>query len=210
MSIICPRCGRDESKVKFIDAFCVDCFQPRVEAPAKFAYMVCKSCGMMHLKGEWMPYNAAKVAAYIASKCKGDFTSATYDPDNQVMHFIIEKGDSRLEVERFTRLDKTVTTCPRCSRMSGGYFEGIIQLRGKKDKAHKIADSMIRRLSRSTFISKTDEKDEGVDIYVGDSKAVVSMMAELGYRCLITKKLVGQDEGKTLYRTTFLIRLDEK
>ena len=58
MSIICPKCGRDDdSKVKFIDAFCVDCYPIRVEAPSKFGMQLCKSCGMMYLKGEWMPYN---------------------------------------------------------------------------------------------------------------------------------------------------------
>jgi nonsense-mediated mRNA decay protein 3 len=207
MSIICPKCGRDESKVRFIDAFCVDCYPIRVEAPTKFGFKLCKSCGMMFLKGEWMPYNAKKVEKQIASKCKGDFTDATYDMDRQAVKFLIVKGDNKIETERFVRLDKTVTTCPRCSRISGGYFEAIIQIRGEQNKAQKLAATMIKRLEKLTFIAKTDEKDEGVDIYIGDSKAAVSLMAEMGYRTLITKKLVGQDEGKQLYRTTFLVRL---
>ncbi len=207
MSIICPKCGRDDTKVKFIDAFCVDCYPIRVEAPSKFGMQVCKSCGMMYLKGEWMPYNAKKISTYIASKCKGDFTEATYDMDNGVVKFLIVKGDNRIEAERFVRLDKNVTTCPRCSRISGGYFEAIIQLRGDPKKVAKSAESIMKRLEKLTFISKTEEKEEGIDIYAGDSKAVVGLMGELGLRTLISKKLVGQDEGKQLYRTTFLVRL---
>ena len=148
-----------------------------------------------------------EISTYIASKCKGDFTEATYDMDNGVVKFLIVKGDNRIEAERFVRLDKNVTTCPRCSRISGGYFEAIIQLRGDPKKVAKSAESIMKRLEKLTFISKTEEKEEGIDIYAGDSKAVVGLMGELGLRTLISKKLVGQDEGKQLYRTTFLVRL---
>ncbi len=207
MSIICPRCGRNDSQVKFIDAFCVDDYPVRVEAPKKIEIKTCRNCSMMFLKGEWMPYSEKKISAFVESKCKGDFTEAKYDIPSQTVRFTIEKGGNRIEAERFTRLEKTVTTCPRCSRISGGYFEAIVQIRGERKNAQKLADSILKRLAKLTFISKTDEKDEGIDIYAGDSKAVVQLMSELGIRTLITKKLVGRDEGKSLYRTTFLIRL---
>jgi nonsense-mediated mRNA decay protein 3 len=206
MSIICPKCGRDNSSIPFVGAFCTDCYPIRVLAPAKIEVRVCKSCGMMFLKGEWMPSSPAKIAAYVASKCKGDFTDVMYDTERQVATFLIVKGDNKMEAERFVKLDRIVTTCPRCSRVSGGYYEAIIQLRGNAKQVESRAAAMMKKLAKVTFISKTEEKDNGVDIYVGDSKAVVGLMAELGMRALITKKLVGRDEGKQLYRTTFLVR----
>ena len=69
--------------------------------------------------------------------------------DNGVVKFLIVKGDNRIEAERFVRLDKNVTTCPRCSRISGGYFEAIIQLRGDPKKVAKSAESIMKRLGSS-------------------------------------------------------------
>lgn len=204
---ICPRCGRNDSQVAFIDAFCVDCYQVKLVVPPKLEMLQCKRCGMMHLKGEWMPRSERKIADYIVSKCKGEFERAEYDVERQMLTAFIVKGGNELKVERPVLLDVTITTCPRCSRMSGGYFEGIIQLRGDRKKVEKAAANILKRLEKKTFISKTDELDEGIDIYAGSSKAVVALMGELGFRTLISKKLVGRDEGKQLYRTTFLVRL---
>lgn len=207
MSIICPKCGRDSDSVPFIDAFCVDDYPVKVECPRKLEVLTCKSCGMMFLKGEWMPSNPNKIAAYLVSKCKGDFADATYDIDRQIMTFLIVKGESKIKIERPVILEKTTTTCPRCSRISGGYFEAIIQLRGDPKKVERTAASIMKKLPGKTFISKTEEKDGGIDIYAGSSKAVIQLMGEMGIRTLISKKLVGRDEGKQLYRTTFLMRL---
>jgi nonsense-mediated mRNA decay protein 3 len=207
MSIICPKCGRDSDSIPFIDAFCVDDFPIKVQCPAKLEIMSCKACGDMHLKGEWMPSNPRKIAAYIESKCKGDFAEAKYDIIRQMVTFTIVKGDNKMQVERTVLIDKKITTCPKCSRISGGYFEAIIQLRGDPKKVEKTAASIIKKIGKATFITKTEELDEGTDIYAGSSKAVIMLMGELGLRTLMTKKLVGRDQGKQLYRTTFLIRL---
>jgi len=204
--IICPKCGRDSSAVRFIGAFCIYCYPVRFEAPAKLELKRCKNCDLMHLRGEWVPYSEKKIGAYIVSKCKGEFTHAEYDFARQVVKAVLEKDGDVIGIERPVRLDVTITTCPRCSRISGGYYEAIIQLRGDRKKCEKQAAMILKRLVKKTFISKTEEKEEGIDIYVGDSKAVVGLMGELGVRALITKKLVGRDEGKTLYRTTFLVR----
>jgi nonsense-mediated mRNA decay protein 3 len=100
--------------------------------------------------------------------------------------------------------------CPDCNKISGDYFEAIIQLRGDPKKVEKYAIMLIDRLEKKTFINKTEDSKNGVDIYVGNSKAVVSVINEIKYRCLITQKLVGADQGRRLFRTTFLIRFDEK
>ena len=42
-----------------------------------------------------------------------------------------------------------------------GYFEAIIQLRGDRSKMDKYADMFIKRLQKKTFITRTEEKDEG-------------------------------------------------
>jgi nonsense-mediated mRNA decay protein 3 len=206
--IICPKCGRSNEAVKFIEAFCIDCYPYKFKLPEDLELQVCKRCERMLFKGEWMPYNSKKIEEYVVSKCKGDFSSAKYDIDNGVVIFTIKKGDAQIDIERFVELKKMVTICPRCSRISGGYYEAIIQLRGNDAKIAKYNRILTEMLKKSTFISKSEEKDEGTDIYVGSSKAVVGVITELGLRTKITRKLAGLKDGKRFHRVTFLLRFD--
>lgn len=205
--LVCPRCGRGNDKVHFIDAFCVDCYPLNVSAPADVSIEKCKRCGMMHFRGEWGPYSPKKIASHVESKCRGDFARAEYNIDAQAVTFTIVKDDEKLTVRRTVPFNITETVCPKCCRISGGYYEAIIQLRGgSRAKQETYAAMLVRKLEKVTFITKTEEKDEGLDLYVGHSKPVVRLMADLGVRSTISKKLVGRDQGKRLYRTTFLIR----
>jgi len=205
MSIICPKCGRSSSEVEFIDAFCKDDYPIRIKTPDRMEFEVCTRCERIRLQGEWTPFGQKKVSDYIVSKCRGEFESAEYDVERQTAVFVMKAGG--VKIDRFIPLEMKKTICQQCSRISGGYFEGIIQLRGDRAKMRKMADQLIKKLAKTTFIAKEDDKDEGLDIYVGSSKAVLKVVTDLGLKSLITKKLIGRDEGKRLYRTTFRVRL---
>jgi nonsense-mediated mRNA decay protein 3 len=206
--LVCPVCGRTSDRIAFIEAFCIEDYPVNVKVPDRMEMERCKRCGSMHLRGEWMQFNEGKIARLVASRCRGDFKEATYDVGRQTAVMTIIKDGKEIKVERRVPLEMTETICPRCSRISGGYYEGIIQLRGKdREKMERYAAMLVKRLEKKTFITKTEEKDEGLDLYVGNSKAVVELMGALGVRTIISKKLVGRDQGKRLYRTTFLIRL---
>lgn len=205
LNLICPKCGRTNDKIDFIEAFCIDCFPIRLVLPPKVTFERCVRCGRMKFRGDWTAYNERKISDFILSKCKGDFESAEYDFEKQMVAFETKSG---AKIEKNLLLEFAKTICQQCSRISGGYYEGIIQLRGNRTKMDKYAEKMIEKLEKITFITKTEEKDEGLDLYVGRSKPVVKLMSDLGLKTLITKKLVGRDQGRRLYRTTFLIRLE--
>lgn len=202
--IICPRCGRSSRDIEFIEAFCRDCAPVRLECPSRVELEVCTRCGRAKVRGEWTSAGQRKIADLVLSRCKGDFESSSYIEETATAKFDFPSGN---KLERTVILDRKKTICQDCSRISGGYFEGIIQIRGDRAKAERLAEALILKLQKATFISKTDEKDEGIDVYIGSSKAVVAVVTEMGLKTLITKKLVGRDQGKRLYRTTFLIRL---
>ncbi len=204
-AIVCPKCGRTSDEVEFIDAFCIYDYPLNIKTPDRVELEQCTRCGRIRIRGEWTPYSEKKVADLVLSRCKGDFEEASYDMAYQTASFLVRKGSAR--VERKIPLDIRRTICPQCSRISGGYFEAIIQLRGDQAKAEKLAGTLLKRLEKKTFVTRTEEKDEGLDLYIGNSKAVVALMGELGLKVLITKKLVGREEGKRLYRTTFLVRV---
>lgn len=113
-------------------------------------------------------------------------------------------------------------SCDRCSRISGGYFEGVVQVRAagrplsprEREVAARIACDVEERLqeggSRLSFISRmTDE--EGLDIVVGQSamgeRIAQEITGALGGRYTVHPKLVGEKDGKRLYRITYSLRL---
>jgi nonsense-mediated mRNA decay protein 3 len=202
--LICPRCGRSSRGLRFIEAFCIDCAPVRLECPQKVEIEVCTRCLRIKLRGEWTPSSEKKIENILISRCRGEFVGFSYDHEAGQVEFELGSG---VKLRRDLLLEMKKTICQQCSRISGGYYEGIIQLRGNPEKAEKYAEKLVGRLGKSTFIAKVDEKEEGIDIFVGSSKAVVSLMSDEGVKALITKKLIGRDQGKRLYRTTFLIRL---
>ena len=202
--LICPKCGKKSSQIEFVDAFCIDCYPVKIKIPDELEFERCTRCERTRFGGEWMHYNEQKFAKHIIDKCKGEFESAEYDLDRQVATFLMSA--SKTKIERMIPVNIKKTICQQCSRMSGGYYEAIIQLRGDPLKVRGHAEMFIKKLAKRTFIAKEDEKDNGLDIYVGNSKVIVEIVADLGLKTLITKKLIGRDQGKRLYRTTFLIR----
>ncbi len=205
--LICPKCGRSEEEVKFIESFCIDDYPLSIKVPDKEELERCKRCGRMLFRGEWAPYDEKKIEKHILGRCRGEFSGASYDFGRQVIAFTIKRGGKELKVEKQVPLLIRTGMCQRCNQISGGYYQGIVQLRGDRARVEKYAKMLIERLEKDTFISKTEEKDGGIDLYVGSSKAVLAAVTRLGVRALITKKLIGREEGKRLYRTTFAIRL---
>lgn len=207
MELICPKCGVSNREAPFSGPFCIKCRPVEIDCPKRMEFIRCSKCKRVRLKGNWVEADEAKLAKEVISKCKGDFMSGTYDFRKQEATFFV--GDRRqvFPVKQKIKVNVVKNICPECSRKSGGYYEGIIQLRGKKGKVKKAQRDLKKMLLKRTFITKEEELKEGVDLYIGESKAVVELLAELGLKAKITRKLAGQKEGKRLYRTTFLIRL---
>jgi nonsense-mediated mRNA decay protein 3 len=113
--------------------------------------------------------------------------------------------------------------CDRCSRISGGYYEGVVQVRAErrqlstyeKDTVARIACDVERQLlgggERLSFVSRIDELKEGMDIVVGTQHLgqviTSSVTAALGGRFSTHPKLVGEKNGRPLYRITYSLRL---
>lgn len=210
---MCPKCGASPDAKPFIGTFCVDCYPVRVDAPHKASITVCKRCGAMSIGGEWKAQTDERMQRALTRGVSASekIRKAKYDHDNEVLLITLEKDGNEITVKKRFELEMVNTTCPRCSRISGGYYEAIIQLRGDEKKVAKHAKMLAKRLEQETFISKTKEEADGYDMYVGNSKAVLALMNELGLRCLITRKLAGvKESGKRAYRTTFLLRFGEK
>lgn len=205
---ICPRCGAKEGSKPFVGPFCMDCCHFRLEVPEGLQVSRCKRCGRMKMRGEWVPFSERRIAEYVKGKFRGEFTSAEFFPEERKAVFTIEKDGKTITIEKRVGLEARVEMCPDCSRRAGGYFEAIIQLRGNPARIAKYARIFGERLEgKGTFVSKVLEGKDGVDLYAGSTKAVLSLIKELGLTHGISTTLAGQKQGKRLYRSTFSIRL---
>jgi len=114
------------------------------------------------------------------------------------------------------------TTCAVCSLVRACYYEAILQVRGEKkipaDKLEKIRRALMSyadkamKDDRKIFISKVEEKPEGLDFYLS-SIGLARSMAEIlknnfHAKVIETAKLIGQERGgKRKFRVSVLARL---
>ncbi|MBU0586647.1 hypothetical protein KJ780_03975 [Candidatus Micrarchaeota archaeon] len=206
---ICPRCGASEDSKKFLGPFCIDCTQFSIKIPDRIDLERCKRCGKMRIRGKWINISDAKLNEHICGKFKGEFDGVEFILDGNIAVFTVKKAGDEIKIEKKINFEINEVICPECNKQSGGYFEAIVQLRGKPERIKrylKIFENEIEK--QETFISKLVELKEGIDIYVGSTKAVIVIVKRLGLKYGISTTLAGQKQGKRLYRTTFAIRLE--
>ncbi|QSZ66717.1 NMD protein affecting ribosome stability and mRNA decay [Methanofollis aquaemaris] len=231
---VCPRCGKPSAGLcnvcRAAETEWLKC-EPRVES------IYCPVCDSQKHGKTWtdttvdhetMIHEIALSALTLHPDLRGAETSLTYRDPNPNRTFVDLTVSGKLygvevtgtcEVKIIWRKEQ----CDRCNRISGGYYEGIIQLRAtgrrpsgrEMDRAIRIAEEIEDGLQeggeRLSFISSIDEIRDGIDIIVGSQHIgqVISSQfcSALGGKMTTHPKLVGEKDGKRLYRVTYLVRL---
>jgi nonsense-mediated mRNA decay protein 3 len=117
------------------------------------------------------------------------------------------------------------TSCPRCNKLMGNYYEGTLQVRTRDRKMPEdLQEEIIERIyklvndhkknDRELFISKLSRLTTthgGIDVLLSSSTVGRMISRDLAdqYAAEVqeTAKLVTQKEGKDMYRVTFVVRL---
>lgn len=235
----CPTCGKDTDI--FFENLCHECFiktRTLIKCPAVLYSRICPTCGSVFKKGRW---SSREDEDKTIRECVSDLI----ETDKEAKDLEINLTPRQLDYSRYgmhidaigsikgakitaaadTEIRISWETCDTCSRISGGYYEGIVQIRADKripskdelKKCIEIAQDAARRSrekgERLAFISQTLDLEEGIDFYVGVIKlgkqicrAIVDVF---GGKFLEFPKLVGQKNGVDLYRITFAMRLPE-
>lgn len=199
MENFCPKCGKVS---KLIEGLCKECFSEKISMRlAHDRFLVCKECGKTGL------FDSIEDA--IRSRLKSDW-------EMKEMSFSIN-GD-KIAVDAKMRVGRNVfnksfefpvfiqkNLCRECSNIRGGYYESIVQLRGR--------DSFDDLLAKANN-ARAEEKKEGVDLYFtrrgGAAEFVAFLTRKFGVKPKETRSLVGQKGGKRIYRNTILVRLAPK
>ena len=138
--------------------------------------------------------------------------SCKYKPGSDYVSILFEgKGGEIIEHRHPIKIIEKKILSPMAGRASGGYFEAIVQLRGDKQQIERYRKKITKELLRYTFIAKTIELPEGVDIYVGQKERLQEIFHSMKLKSTRSKTLSGQRrDTKRLYRDTFLVRLGIK
>ena len=215
---ICPACGAKEAETEFSGPFCTACtasMEPAVTAGKDFTVVVCPACGTARAGNESFEYSEQALTRLVSSRTKENNANAVKilleKTKGGAFIATIEsvfKGGDR-EFKKRSRLKVTVEkrTCKDCTLKSGGYHLALIQLRGDPEQISRLAEKLVKRLEKESFVSGVEEKKEGIDIQVGSAKAAVSALKACDKSFIKTSTLIGAKQGKDVHRITLCVRL---
>lgn len=230
-SKFCPQCGKQTDE--FFDCVCKDCFKQGITLLApeslELSVSVCSHCGgffkgkeqtsiepavetavlkaIRKKYGPETPVEIAGLSVELAENKRRARVSITVKADISGVN-IEETGEFTAALKR--------TICERCSRIAGGYYAAIVQIRAEgripTDEELALAENITySSLGESDFVSKEQMLKEGLDIYVSSAeygrRIAKAIVKELGGNFSESKKLYGRKDGRDIYRVTFLVRL---
>jgi nonsense-mediated mRNA decay protein 3 len=126
--------------------------------------------------------------------------------------------------ELTTEVRLSYRSCNRCSRLSGSYYEAILQVRATNrhlndDEIKKAEDIVLDHLESAgqteqyAFLTKAVYIHGGVDFYIGSSniaRQISKILADrFKGRVKESSSLVGRHDGKEVHRITSIIRIPE-
>lgn len=233
---ICPTCG-GPSPDGDICARCRAAQIKWIECEPRITITRCPSCGAWKEAGAWT--DAYREIPEIATERV--LQAIHLDPRVEKPEFAVKIEDLSsnrsfadctvsasvltVPVEDSCRIEIAWNReqCDRCNRLSGSYYEGVVQVRAKGRKPYPFEMSIAARIAQDTedtlqeggdrlsFISRIDEYRDGLDITIGSQKIgqeiSSNIIRRLGGRVTTHPKLVGEKAGKQVYRITYSVRL---
>jgi nonsense-mediated mRNA decay protein 3 len=227
----CPKCGKQTEE--FFDSLCEDCFRDRITLlepeHLEVSLSVCTHCGG-YFKGKEQTSIEAVVEEFVKKEirkkhgygCGVLITGLRTEIGGEERRphvFLTAKAEiNGLEIEKNVEVAVSLKreTCERCSRIAGGYYAGIVQVRAEEriptDKELAQAEEIAYlSLDEEDFVSKVQMLKEGLDIYVSSmecgrriSRGIVK---KLGGGFSESRKLFGRKDGREIYRVSFSVRL---
>jgi len=208
MEKICPRCGNSSGTKRFFGDFCEDCYLGNIDLtlPMRIEIPFCKICRKVRA-AKWEELNKKVLESIVKKNAKGNYESfhvLSCGGNQYEAVFLVSHGSDYFEVKRKFSLKMNNSTCEECSRETSGYYEAIVQIRGKN--IDRWATKILKELRTRTFVSKYMEIDEGIDMYVGSRQAAAQVMGIFKLKPKVSDKLYGVKDGKRVYRRTYCIR----
>ncbi len=206
----CPICNASSSEVEFIGEFCAPCAGKRIsdKVPSEATIARCKACDRIRIAGAYFKPTPEAMQKAISLSLKGcafrildiDRTCVTLELMNAAGHKAI--------AEKRINMSYTKVLCDKCRKKAGSYYEAVMQLRGNPERVEKLSIKLNAYLERhGAFIARTEENDNGRDLYVSDKGLAAAFIARGRIVAMASYTLYGLKNGKRVYRHTYSIRL---
>lgn len=231
--MFCVECGKEGP---LYEGLCESCFLRKNQftlVPKTVDLLRCNHCLEFLIGGKWQRCAALEEAVAeaipIQVRMGAEVTGIEIDITPQdarnygvELEIAVRVYDLEKRERHRTLVRLKGTSCPRCSRIKGSYFESIIQVRsrnrplerGEIDELMGYIEMRVESAaeqSRDMFISKVEELHGGFDVYLSSNslgRAIARELAAMhGAEFKESSSLVGKKEGKDVYRMTFLVRL---
>jgi NMD protein affecting ribosome stability and mRNA decay len=181
----CPGCGK---KIKQ-GTFCENC-EPLPNIKIKdIKLRICSDCNKFHHKNKWKKYDDLKktiknVVKEILIKQINDFEIKINLPElkknpgiNVDFEIKITKGKNVFILPG----ELNVTSCNICSKKTGDYFEGTLQLRNPNKDILKFIDNYFTNQNKKVVIQKKTKHKNGIDLKVTSKKHLHELGKKLHY-----------------------------
>ncbi|CAD7769321.1 NMD3 family protein [Candidatus Methanoperedenaceae archaeon GB37] len=236
----CPRCGRPVKELHH--KLCEKCHIERltlIEHPGVITITLCPKCRAYRRGKNWTKPDKEKDLNRIILNIIEENIKMHEDAEDPKVRLKLERrsnstcivkihADATIYNNQITYSDKFTLhihreTCNTCSRLAGGYYEAIIQLRGENqiptdkeikeytEKINRLIEKIHERGDRTAFITKTIKRKEGPDFYIGSDKAARQIAQRIttedGATLTKSPKLIGKRDGREIYRVTYALRL---
>ncbi len=212
--MFCPKCGKKGP------GLCLNCFlEIHPMAMKKLELPVCR-CGRYFRRGDWnlnldnSISDIVRQNLIIPSELKTKKIDVQHKLEkNKIPIHINISGRYKSEdfsAEFEDEIKTTAKTCPTCAKVSGSYYEAILQFRTGFNLTTKLSKlrGQCPRINPAKdinpeFVSGIKKVPGGIDLYITSMKYAKQTGAEFRNRGFYVKesaKLVGMREGKNLYR----------
>jgi nonsense-mediated mRNA decay protein 3 len=215
MPIYCPTCNRSSDDCLFVGDFCEFCIAEKLrkKIPKGMTIFQCRFCNRVKVGNTFIePGNEKRVLGKaIKHMLKNEYEVGVLEfGRNNIAKCMLTKaldgGDIKFEVD--ITIKRLHETCQRCFRISAGYYQGIIQLRGDRSKMDRMMGKLSRyEERRGGYITKVEDVSNGIDIYVSNKEAANNFFIDHDLKPLRSFRLWGVKKGKKVYRNTYSLHL---
>ena len=196
----CIICGKQILSEKPILLLCRECsIKEKNEKKEEISLVLCRECFRYRLGKRW--YTPRTIFDNVERYIEDIFNEKIV----KILRVGYETGSKIIKLN--------YGICDECSRMYGGYYEAIIQLRGSDDFLEREEEKIISMVRLSymprNFISKIVKVKGGKDIYLGSKKIAYKIVRSYDKKQYILKTshiFYGIKDGKRVSRVVYLIK----
>jgi len=209
----CPICNRSSDEIRFIGSFCEKCTIDRIKKkiPTNIKILQCRFCKRIKEGQTFSKISNKSIARAIklGLKLPGEVKVKGFD-DEQINSYITDEVDNeKVEFPMQFAYKIAHETCQRCYRISSGYYEAVVQLRGNPEKIKNLIQKITKYVERREgFIARTEKVALGeTDLYISDKLMTNEFFHDYKLKPTRSFRLYGMKRGKKLYRNTYSLHL---